>query len=75
MLKAICAVLGLLKGLTENIIALMFYFKQMNTVIKDLVQEHESQLKMIAQDQARGEELSDADFEACKPISVHQAND
>jgi hypothetical protein len=52
----------------------MFYFKQMNTVIKDLVQEHESQLKMIAQDQARGEELSDADFEACNQSPFYQAN-
>ncbi len=54
--------LGLLNDLTDDITNLLTYFAQMNNEIADLVSEHESQLKMIAQDRVDGIELVDEDY-------------
>lgn len=63
LLEAVRQVLEMLQGLTDNIIALMSYFEIMNVTINDMVNEHDTQLKSIAADQANGVQLSQADFE------------
>lgn len=68
-MEAIRQVLEMLQGLTGNIIALMSYFEIMNVTINDMVNEHDTQLKSIAADQANGVHLSKADFEV-RSISI-----
>jgi len=61
-LEAIRQVLEMLQGLTDDIIALMSYFEIMSVTINDMVNEHDTQLKSIAADQANGVQLIKADF-------------
>ncbi len=61
-MEAIRQVLEMLQGLTDDIIALMSYFEIMSVTINDMVNEHDTQLKSIAADQANGVQLIKADF-------------
>jgi hypothetical protein len=56
-------VLQLLAGVVQDIIALVAYFKIMNSVIAHLVEDHERRLQSVATQQEGGEALSDADLE------------
>lgn len=59
----------MLQGLTDDIIALMSYFEIMSVTINDMVNEHDTQLKSIAADQANGVQLIKADFKV-RSISI-----
>lgn len=69
LLNAIKEVLGMLNGLIANIVALIQFFETMNRAIEDMVEEHDSKLKSIA-DQSQDEDLQKSDFEV--RISVEQ---
>lgn len=45
--------------------SLIAFFKVMNNEIANMVEEHDRKLKDIADQEADGEVLSDADFEVC----------
>jgi hypothetical protein len=49
----------------NDIFHLLAFFAMLNTKIGAMIDEHESELKKIAVDQAGGEELQEADFEVC----------
>lgn len=68
-MEAIRQVLEMLQGLTDDIIALMSYFEIMSVTINDMVNEHDTQLKSIAADQANGVQLIKADFKV-RSISI-----
>lgn len=55
--------LGLLAGVVQDIMSLISFFKVMNNEIANMVEEHDRKLKDIANQEADGEVLSDADFE------------
>jgi hypothetical protein len=64
---AIMIVLQLLAGLVEDIVELLLFFKQLNDSIANLVTEHRENLRAIADSQADGDELQDADYEVRLP--------
>lgn len=61
-MKAIVKVLTILDELTDNIKELIIYFARINNEIRNLVTEHDSEVKKIAQDKANGIVMEDVDY-------------
>jgi hypothetical protein len=66
----------MLAGLTENIIALLAFFKRMNVAIEEMIDENENAMRSIAEDAASGLELTDVDIEVTTrmPHMEHMLN-
>lgn len=61
-MHAIIKMLTILDELTNTINELITYFSLINNEIRNLVAEHESEVKKIAQDKANGIEMEDGDY-------------
>lgn len=61
-MHAIIKMLTVLDELTNSINELITYFSLINNEIRNLVAEHESEVKKIAQDKANGIEMEDGDY-------------
>lgn len=72
-MQAIVKVLAILDELTDNIKELITYFARINNEIRNLVAEHESQVKKIAQDKANGIQMEDVDYMVRIYYSILQA--
>lgn len=62
LMHAIIKMLTILDELTNTINELITYFSLINNEIRNLVAEHESEVKKIAQDKANGIEMEDGDY-------------
>lgn len=72
-MQAIVKVLTILDELTDNIKELIIYFARINNEIRNLVAEHESQVKKIAQEKANGIQMEDVDYVVRIYYSILQA--
>lgn len=72
-MQAIVKVLTILGELTDNIKELIIYFARINNEIRNLVAEHESQVKKIAQEKANGIQVEDVDYVVRIYYSILQA--
>lgn len=72
-MQAIVTVLTILDELTDNIKELIIYFARINNEIRNLVAEHESQVKKIAQEKVNGIQMEDVDYVVRIYYSILQA--
>ena len=72
-MQAFVKVLTILGELTDNIKELIIYFARINNEIRNLVAEHESQVKKIAQEKANGIQVEDVDYVVRIYYSILQA--